>query len=54
MVLAHRASYDKKTVARQVIPLALGYWTALSSRPDLRNAGVVYKVKPVGQGSVKH
>ena len=35
MVLAHRASYDKKTLARQVIPLAPGYWTALSSRPGL-------------------
>ena len=33
MVLAHRASYAKKTLARQVIPLALGYRTALSSRP---------------------
>ena len=32
-VLAHRASYDKKTLARQVIPLAPGYRTALSSRP---------------------
>ena len=37
-MLAHRASYDKKTLARQVIPLAPGYRTALSSRP-----GVVYK-----------
>ena len=34
MVLAHRASYDKKTLARQVIPLAPGYRTALSSRPE--------------------
>ena len=32
-VLARQASYDKKTLARQVIPLALGYRTALSSRP---------------------
>ena len=32
-MLAHRASYDKKTLARQVIPLAPGYRTALSSRP---------------------
>ena len=32
-VLARRASYDKKTLARQVIPLAPGYRTALSSRP---------------------
>jgi len=35
MVLAHRASYDKKTLARQVIPLAPGYRTALSSHPVL-------------------
>ena len=34
MVLARRASYDKKTLARQVIPLAPGYRTALLSRPD--------------------
>jgi len=33
MVLDHRASYDKKALARQVIPLALGYRTALSSHP---------------------
>ena len=33
-MLARRASYDKKTLARQVIPLAPGYRTALSSRPD--------------------
>ena len=32
-MLARRASYDKKTLARQVIPLAPGYRTALSSRP---------------------
>ena len=32
-VLACRASYDKKTLARQVIPLAPGYRTALLSRP---------------------
>ena len=32
-VLARRASCDKKTLARQVIPLAPGYRTALSSRP---------------------
>ena len=32
-VLARRASYDKKKLARQVIPLAPGYRTALSSRP---------------------
>ena len=30
---ARRASYDKKTLARQVIPLAPGYRTALLSRP---------------------
>ena len=34
MVLAHRASYDKKTLARQVIPLDPGYRTALSSDTD--------------------
>ena len=34
MVLARRASYSKKTLARQVIPLAPGYRTALSSRPE--------------------
>ena len=33
VVLARRASYKKKTLARQVIPLASGYRTALSSRP---------------------
>ena len=33
VVLARRASCDKKTLARQVIPLAPGYQTALSSRP---------------------
>ena len=32
-VLAHWESYDKKMLARQVIPLAPGYRTALSSRP---------------------
>ena len=32
-VLARWASYDKKTLARQVIPVAPGYRTALSSRP---------------------
>ena len=35
MVLARRASYDKKTLARQVFPLAPGYRTALSSRPGI-------------------
>ena len=34
-MLAHRASYDKKTLARQVIPLAPGYRTALSSCPEV-------------------
>ena len=34
-MLAHRASYDKKTLAQQVIPLAPGYRTALSSRPGI-------------------
>ena len=33
MVLACRASYDKKSLAQQVIPLAPGYRTALLSRP---------------------
>jgi len=32
---AKRPSYNKKMLTRQVIPLALGYGTALSSRPDL-------------------
>ena len=36
-MLAHRASYDKKTLARQVIPLSPGYRTALSSRPEKFN-----------------
>ena len=36
-MLARRASYDRKTLARQVIPLAPGYRTALSSRPDCTN-----------------
>ena len=35
MVLARRASYDKKTLARQVSPPAPGYRTALLSRPDV-------------------
>ena len=35
MVLARRASNDKKKLARQVIPLAPGYRTALLSRPVL-------------------
>ena len=34
-MLASRASYDKNTLARQVIPLAPGYRTALLSHPDL-------------------
>lgn len=33
VVLVRRASCDKKTLARQVIPLAPSYRTALSSRP---------------------
>ena len=32
-MLACRASYNKETLARQVIPLAPGYRTALLSRP---------------------
>ena len=32
-MLAHRASYGKKAVAQQIIPLVPGYRTALSSRP---------------------
>ena len=39
VVLARRASCDKKTLARQVIPLAPGYRTALSSRPARANIG---------------
>ena len=35
IVLARQASYNKKTLAREVIPLASGYRTALSSRPGL-------------------
>ena len=35
MVLAHRASYDKKMLAQQVIPQALGYRKTLSSRPGV-------------------
>ena len=50
MVLALRASYNKKTIAGQVIPLAPGYWTALLSCPDwvpyfplpIREASVIY------------
>ena len=41
-MLAHRASYDKKTLARQVIPLAPGYRTALSSRPALRGTKILF------------
>ena len=33
VVLSRRASCDKKTLARQVIPLAPGYQTALLLRP---------------------
>ena len=32
-VLAHQASYDRKMLAQQAIPLAPGYQTALSSCP---------------------
>ena len=35
MVLARQASYNMKTLAREVIALASGYRTALSSRPGL-------------------
>ena len=35
-MLAHQASYVKETLARQVISLAPGYWTALSSCPALK------------------
>ena len=41
MVLACWASYDKKTLVQQVIPLALGYWTALLLRPANKTRGVV-------------
>ena len=34
MVLARQASYNKKTLAQQVISLASGYRTALSSCPE--------------------
>ena len=34
VVLARQASCDKKMPARQVIPLAPGYRTVLSPRPD--------------------
>ena len=40
----HWASYDKKTLAQQVIPIALGYWTALLLCPANKTRGVV-KVK---------
>ena len=40
-VLARRASCDKKTLARQVIPLAPGYRTALSARPDLTHSELI-------------
>ena len=39
MVLARWASYDKKTLAQRVIPLAPGYWTALLLRPALHANG---------------
>ena len=39
-MLAIRASYDKKTLARQVIPLAPGYRTALLSRPVVYDIGI--------------
>ena len=35
MVLARQTSYDKKTLARQVIPLALGCGSAVLSCPEL-------------------
>ena len=38
-MLACRASYDKKALARQVIPLALGCRISLSSRPDYESRG---------------
>ena len=41
MVLAHRAGYYKKTLARQVIPLVPGYRTALSSRPEVLSIFVI-------------
>ena len=34
-MLASRASYNKNTLAQQVIPLAPGYQTALLSRPGV-------------------
>ena len=49
-MLARRASYDKKTLARQVIPLAPGYRTALSSRPAV---GQLESVRQAGSQSDK-
>ena len=43
MVLARRASYEKKTLARQVIPLAPGYRTVLSLRPAFLNISLLSK-----------
>ena len=48
-MLARWASYDKKTLARQVIPLALGYRTALSSRPVMVKGGVYINVLHNGE-----
>ena len=45
MVIARRASYSRETLARQVIPLALGYRTALSSRPDIYKILYVRAIK---------
>ena len=39
MVLAHQASYNKKTIARQVIPLVPGYQTALLLCPAVDIVG---------------
>ena len=41
LVLARRASYGKKMLARQVIPLAPGYRRALSSRPDSTHSELI-------------
>ena len=43
LVLARRASYDKKMLARQVIPLAPGYRTALSSHSAFLNLSLLSK-----------
>ena len=43
-MLARRASYDKNTSARQVIPLAPGYRTALLSRPAAEVTEILFVI----------